>query len=63
MIKAPGKGVAYALNALSDDFYIDIIYLQYRDGKTIEFIAGALEKDVVEEYRRITGIDIRKKVE
>lgn len=38
--------ISIALRTLSDDAYIDIIYLQYRDGKTIEFIAEALEKDV-----------------
>lgn len=30
----------------SDDPYIDIIYLQYRDGITMERIAEAMEKDV-----------------
>lgn len=34
------------LHRLADDPYIDIIYLQYRDGKTIEWIAEALNKDV-----------------
>lgn len=34
------------LNQLSDDPYIDIIYLQYRDEKTIEWIAEYMEKDV-----------------
>lgn len=40
------NGVGNALKELSDDTYIDIIYLQYRDGKTIEWIAEVLEKDV-----------------
>lgn len=33
------------LRQLSDDQYIDIIFLQYRDGKTIEWIAEYMEKD------------------
>lgn len=33
------------LNRLSDDAYIDIIFLQYRDGKTIEWIAEYMDKD------------------
>ncbi len=33
------------LNRLSDDPYIDIIYLQYRDGKTLEWIAEIMDKD------------------
>jgi len=33
------------LNRVSDDPYIDIIYLQYRDGKTLEWIAEILDKD------------------
>ena len=37
--------VAAALTELSDDAYIDVIYLQYRDGKTLEWIAEALERD------------------
>lgn len=34
-----------ALKLLSDDYYIDIIYLQYRDEKTIEWIAEYFNKD------------------
>lgn len=34
-----------ALRSLADDPYIDIIYLQYRDGKTLERIAEILDKD------------------
>lgn len=41
-----GQGVAHALNQLSDDPYIDIIFLQYRDGKTIEWIAEYMEVEV-----------------
>ena len=37
--------VSAALKSLSDDYYIDIICLQYRDGKTIEWIAEYFEKD------------------
>ena len=40
------KSMTHILNFLSDDPYIDIIYLQYRDGKTLEFIAEILNKDV-----------------
>lgn len=39
-------GVGKVLQALSDDPYIDIIFLQYRDGCTIERIAEYLDKDV-----------------
>lgn len=38
--------VKYALRYLSDDPYIDIIFLHYRDGKTLEWIAEYLKKDV-----------------
>ena len=34
-----GTGVSYALHSLSDDPYIELIYLLYRDRKTIEWIA------------------------
>ena len=37
--------VSAALKSLSDDYYIDIICLQYRDKKTIEWIAEYFEKD------------------
>jgi hypothetical protein len=37
--------VSPALKLLSDDYYIDIIYLQYRDEKTIEWIAEYFERD------------------
>lgn len=37
---------AYALNYMSDDPYIDIIFLQYRDGKTLEWVAEYFEKDI-----------------
>lgn len=39
-------GVGHILNQLSDDAYIDIIFLQYRDGKTLEWIAEYLGVDV-----------------
>ena len=34
-----------ALKLLSDDYYIDIIYLQYRDDKTVEWIAEYFNKE------------------
>lgn len=34
-----------ALKLISDDYYINIIYLQYRDKKTIEWIAEYFNKD------------------
>jgi hypothetical protein len=37
--------ITKALKVLSDDYYIDIIYLQYRDEKTIEWIAEYFNKD------------------
>lgn len=40
------NSAAHALRELSYDPYIDIIYLQYRDGKTLEWIAEYMEKDV-----------------
>ena len=40
------KWVSYALNQLSDDPYIDIIFLQYRDNRTLEWIAEYMDKDV-----------------
>ena len=44
--KGDGNGISYALNQLSDDPYIDIIFLQYRDCKTLEFIAEYMDVDV-----------------
>ena len=38
--------VGHILNRLSDDPYIDIIFLQYRDGKTLEWIAEYMGVDV-----------------
>lgn len=40
------KQLNYTLSHLSDDQYIDIIFLQYRDGKTLEWIAECLGVDV-----------------
>ena len=40
------KSLSYALNQLSDDPYIDIIFLQYRDNRTLEWIAEYMDKDV-----------------
>ena len=41
-----GYNISYALHCLSDDPYIDLIYLQYRDGKTLEWIAEYYKVDV-----------------
>lgn len=38
--------VGKILNNLYDDDYIDIIFLSYRDGKTLEWIAEYYDKDV-----------------
>lgn len=43
--RGDGTNIGYALRELSDDPYIDILYLNYRDGKTIEWIAEQMEKD------------------
>ena len=39
------NSAGHALRQLSDDPYIDVIYLQYRDGKTLEWIAEYMERD------------------
>ena len=39
-------GVSHALNQLSDDPYIDIIFLHYRDEATLEWIAEAMDREV-----------------
>ena len=44
--KGKCKGVSYALHQLTDDPYIDVIYLQYRDGKTLEWIAEYMDRDI-----------------
>lgn len=44
--KKNDKDIARALHQLSDNPYIDIIYLQYRDCKTLEFIAEYYDVDV-----------------
>lgn len=44
--KANTSSVSYAIRQLLNDQYIDIIFLQYRDGKTLEDIAYLLNKDV-----------------
>lgn len=38
--------LARILRDLSDDPYIDVIFLQYRDSQTLERIADLFEKDV-----------------
>lgn len=40
------KQIEYFLRDRSDDAYIDILYLHYRDNITIERIAVVLDKDV-----------------
>ena len=40
------KKLRHILSQLSDDPYIDVIYLQYRDNKTLDKIAEYMEKDV-----------------
>lgn len=40
------NGISHTLNSLSDDQYIDIIFLQYRDSKTLEWIAEYFSVDV-----------------
>lgn len=44
--KHNSKNLTRLLHSLSDDPYIDIIYLRYRDYKTMEWIAEHLDKDV-----------------
>lgn len=44
--KHNNKSLTRVLHGLSDDPYVDIIFLQYRDNKTIEWIAEYLDKDV-----------------
>ena len=44
--RGDSNGVTYALNQLSDDTYIDVIFFQYRDGKTLEWIAEYMDKEV-----------------
>lgn len=44
--KGDGNGISTALHLFSDDPYIEIIYLQYRDKKTLEWIAEAMDRDI-----------------
>lgn len=41
-----GTNIGYVLNQLSDDEYIDIIFLYYRDNKTLNFIAEYFDRDI-----------------
>lgn len=41
-----GDGISMALKKMLDDPYIDVIFLQYRDGKKIDWIAEALDVEV-----------------
>lgn len=38
--------VSHILRQISDDPYIDIIFFKYRDGRTLEWIAEVMDKDV-----------------
>lgn len=42
---AKDSKLSSVLNQLSDDPYIDIIFFQFRDGKTLEWIAEYMERD------------------
>ena len=44
--KGDSTNVRYALRQVSDDPYIDIIYFQYRDRRTLERIAEYINKDI-----------------
>ena len=44
--KGDSNGVSYALNQLIDDPYIDVIFLQYRDNATVEWIAEVMDREV-----------------
>lgn len=44
--KGDGKNVSHALRQLADDPYMDIIYAQYRDRKTLEWVAEYMGVDV-----------------
>lgn len=44
--KCDSANIRYALRQLSDDPYIDVIYLQYRDRITLERIAEHMDKDI-----------------
>ena len=44
--KGDSNGVSYALNQLIDDPYIDVIFLQYRDNATVEWIAEVMNVEV-----------------
>ena len=37
--------ISAALKSIADDYYVDVIYLQYRDGHTIEWIAEELGRE------------------
>lgn len=43
--RAEGTGITQALHEVSEDEYIDIIYLYYRDKYTLEKIAEIMDKD------------------
>lgn len=41
-----GYGINHALNILSDDPYMFIIFMKYKENKTLEYIAEYSNKDV-----------------
>ena len=43
--KSSDTKISNALRSVSDDYYVDIIYLQYRDERTIEWIAEYFGRD------------------
>lgn len=40
------KSLSNVIKVLSDDTYVDILFLQYRDGRTLDWIANALDVDI-----------------
>lgn len=44
--RGDGNGISYALKQIIDDPYIDVIFHQYRDGRTIEWIAEIMNVEV-----------------
>lgn len=61
----PNKRITYILRQLSDDPYIDILYLHYRDGRTIEWIAEHMEKDesTIKRNRKRLLMEVHKMLE
>ena len=63
--RGDGNNISYILHQLSDDPYIDIIFLQYRDRKTIEWIAGCMGKDTstIKRNKKRLILEIYKQLE